>query len=545
MPKLFGGMRALLVLAGLATYASLAAESSDPLRVDTDTGVLRGTPGKGVREFKGIPFALPPIGNLRFSPPVPQTRWAGTLDATHYKSPCPQVSRFGQTDASDNEDCLYLNITVPAARVVARGAQHGKPVIVWIHGGAYVGGSADIYPLDYFARLGDVIIVSINYRLGAFGFMAHPAFDPAHNGSLGLEDQREALRWVKRNIGAFGGDAHNVTLAGESAGAASVCMQLIAPHEATGLFDKAIIQSIGCTIQLRSAEEAAQTGVKIARLVHCTDPATAVACLREKSVHELLEAQVTVGGSDLRAFGLGVGSISVPREGAEAFATGQFVKVPMINGGNSDEMGLYVTYEIQAGGTITRDNYVQRLQASYGENAAEVAKRYPLSADLSPAAAVGRAESDFMPGGPLNNCLYLETARLASRFVPVFEFEFADRDAPSVMPKPGLETGAVHSAELLYFYPHISFNRHIDGPDMPPRSQPLSRQMIAYWSQFARTGHPSVPGQAAWPAYGSPRDVMRLEPGHVGVFDAAQAHQCGFWKELYPAALGSNSSDAR
>jgi para-nitrobenzyl esterase len=541
MSKLIGRMRALLVLAGLATCASWAAESSDPLRVDTDTGALRGIQGKGVREFKGIPFALPPIGDLRFSPPVPQTRWAGTFDATQYKSPCPQVSRYGQTDASDNEDCLYLNITVPAVR----GVQHGKPVIVWIHGGAYVGGSADIYPLDYFARTGDVVIVSINYRLGAFGFMAHPAFDPAHNGSLGLEDQREALRWVKRNIGAFGGDAHNVTLAGESAGAASVCMQLIAPHEAAGLFEKVIIQSIGCTIQLRTAEEAAQTGVKIAHLVHCTDPASAVACLREKSVHELLGAQVTVGGTDVRAFGLGVGSISVPREGAEAFATGQFVKVPMINGGNSDEMGLYVAYEIQAGGTITRDNYVQRLHASYGENAAEVAKRYPLSADLSPAAAVGRAESDFMLGGPLNNCLYLETARLASRFVPVYEFEFADQDAPSVMPKPGLETGAVHSAELLYFYPHISFNRHIDGPDLPPHSQPLSRQMVAYWSQFARTGHPSAPGLAVWPAYRSPRDVMRLEPGHVGVFDAAQAHQCGFWKELYPAALDSNSSDAR
>jgi para-nitrobenzyl esterase len=127
----------------------------------------------------------------------------------------------------------------------------------------------------------------------------------------------------------------------------------------------------------------------------------------------------------------------------------------------------------------------------------------------------------------------------------VYEFEFADRDAPSVMSKPGLETGAVHSAELLYFYPHISFNRHIDGPDLPPRSQPLSRQMIAYWSQFARAGRPAAPGLAAWPAYRSPRDVMRLEPGHVGVFDAAKAHQCGFWKELYPAALGSNSSDAR
>jgi para-nitrobenzyl esterase len=538
-------MMSILAAPGLETGLVSAAEvSPDPLQVVTDTGVLRGAEGAGVREFKGIPFALPPVGNLRFSPPLPQTRWAGTLDATKYKSPCPQVSRFGQTDASDNEDCLYLNITVPAPRPPASGVPPGKPVIVWIHGGAYVGGSADIYPLDYFARLGNVIIVSINYRLGVFGFMAHPAFDPAHNGSLGLEDQREALRWIKRNIGAFGGDPRNVTLAGESAGAASVCMQLIAPQEAAGLFQKAIIQSIGCTIHLRTAAEAANTGVKIAGLVQCTDPAAAISCLRGKSVQELLEAQVKVGSTDLRAFGLGVGSISVPRQGAEAFATGRFVKVPIINGGNRDEMGLYVGYEIEAGGAITRDNYVKRLRASYGDYAAEIAKRYPITAETSPASAVGRAESDFMPQGPLNNCLYLETARFASRYVPVYEFEFADPDAPSVTMKPGFASGAVHSAELVYFYPHISFNSRIDGPDLPPQSQPLSRQMVAYWSQFAHTGHPSAPGLAAWPRYRSPRDVMRLEPGHVGTFDAARAHQCRFWKTLYPAALGVNPSAA-
>jgi para-nitrobenzyl esterase len=532
-------MMSILAVLGLETGLVAAAEaSSGALQVLTDTGVLRGAERAGVQEFKGIPFALPPLGSLRFSPPLPQTHWGGTLDATKYKSPCPQVTRFGQTDASDNEDCLYLNITLPAARSPTGGAVRGKPVIVWIHGGAYVGGSADIYPLDYFSRLGDVIIVSINYRLGVFGFMAHPAFDPAHNGSLGLEDQREALRWVKRNIGAFGGDPHNVTLAGESAGAASVCMQLIAPDEATGLFQKAIIQSIGCTIHLRSAAEAAGTGVKIAGLVHCTDPATAISCLREKSVHELLEAQVKVASTDLRAFGLGVGSLSVPRQGADAFATGRFVKVPMINGGNRDEMGLYVGYEIEAGAAITRDNYVARLRASYGDHADDIAKRYPITADTSPAAAVSRAESDFMPEGPLNNCLYLETARLASRFVPVYEFEFADPDAPSVMLTPGFASGAVHSAELPYFYPHISFNRRIDGPDVPPQSQPLSRQMVAYWSHFAHTGQPSAPGLAVWPRYHSPRDVMRLVPGHVGTFDAATAHQCRFWKTLYPAALG-------
>ena len=531
--------RMIMVLGAIGGLQIAAPAADDPLRVVTDTGVLRGAEGQDVREFKGIPFALPPIGDRRFSPPLPQTPWAGTLDATRYKSPCPQVSRYGQTDASDNEDCLYLNITVPAARSPQRGTQHRKPVIVWIHGGAYVGGSADIYPLDYFARMGDVIIVSINYRLGVFGFMAHPAFDPAHNGSLGLEDQREALRWVQRNIQAFGGDPRNVTLAGESAGAASVCLQLIAPNEASGLFQKAIIQSIGCTIRLRSAADAAKTGVSVAGFVHCTDPATAIACLRERSVAELLDAQVKAGAADVRAFGLGVGSISVPRQGAEAFATGQFVKVPIINGGNSDEMGLYVTYEVEAGGKITRDGYVARLRTTYGEHAEEIARLYPIAADVSPAAEVGRVESDFMPEGPLNNCLFLETARLASRFVPVYEFEFADADAPSVMPKPSLQKGAVHSAELAYFFPHISFNSRIDGPDVPSRSQPLSRWMVAYWSQFAHTGRPAVSGLAQWPRYRSPRDVMRLEPGHVGTFDAAKAHQCRFWEKLYPAQLGS------
>ena len=529
----------LATLAAVAPGTAMAAEAAaDPLRVVTDTGAVRGSSGPGVREFKGIPFALPPTGERRFAPPAPQTPWPGTLDATRYRSPCPQVSRYGQTDASDDEDCLYLNVTAPATTPAGREASHGRPVIVWVHGGAYVGGSADIYPLDYFSRSGDVVIVSINYRLGVFGFMAHPAFERAHNGSVGLEDQREALRWVKRNIRAFGGDPGNVTLAGESAGGASVCMQLIAPQESAGLFEKAIIQSLACTVRLRTVDEAADTGARVGALVHCTDSVTALACLRAKPVHELLEAQVEVGRSSARAFAPAVGSVSVPRQGAEAFATGAFLRVPILNGGNSDEMGLYIAYEIQAGATISRDSYLERLRTSYGDHAAEVARHYPLAADASAAEQVGRIESDFMPGGPLSNCLYLETARLASRYVPVHEFEFADPAAPTVMPQPGLETGPVHSAELPYFYPHISYNSRINGPDVPARSQPLSRQMIAYWSRFARSGDPAVPGLAAWPRYRSAHDVMRLEPRRVGVFDAAAAHQCRFWKKLYPALLG-------
>lgn len=534
--------RVIAVLGALAwlapAAASAAAERSDPPEVHTDNGVLRGARGPGVLEFKGIPFAAPPLGVLRFAPPRPADPWPGVRDATAYRSPCPQVERYGQTDASDDEDCLYLNVTVPTDAAAASAGHAPKPVIVWIHGGAYVGGSADIYPLDYFARLGDVILVSINYRLGVFGFLAHPAFDRAHDGSLGLEDQRAALRWVRRNIGAFGGDPGNVTVAGESAGAASVCMQLIAPGEAAGLFAKAIVQSLGCTIELRAMDAADATGTELAALVGCGDRATAVTCLRGKSVRELLDAQVTVGGSNVRAFAPPVGSISVPRQGREAFATGQFVRVPLLNGGNREEMGLYVTYEVRAGARYTRGNYLERLRTLYGDHAADVARRYPPPDDAAVAGALGRLESDFMPGSPLTNCLFLETARHAARYVAVYQYEFADPDAPSVLPKPAPEKGPVHSAELAYFFPHVSFNRFIDGPDLAPGSQPLSRQMVAYWSEFARSGRPSPPGQPAWPRYRTSRDVLRLEPGRVGTFDAARAHQCRFWRTLYPATLG-------
>jgi para-nitrobenzyl esterase len=320
----------------LAVWTATPASAADVV-VATDTGQLRGFVTDGVQEFRGIPFALPPLGDRRFASPAPQTPWPGVLDATHHRSPCPQVVRYGQTDASEDEDCLYLNIAAPAA-----GGKHShrlRPVLVWIHGGAYVGGSADIYPLRHYAMRGDLVIVSVNYRLGVLGFLAHPSLDPRHAGTLGLEDQREALRWVRRNIRAFGGDPDQVTVAGESAGAASVCMQLIAPRESSGLFQRAIVQSIGCTIRLRSREQANATALRIAAAVHCDDATTAPACLRSKSVAELLQVQVAVSKTESRAFSPVAGTISTPQQGLDAFASGDFVHVPMLTGGNRDEIG--------------------------------------------------------------------------------------------------------------------------------------------------------------------------------------------------------------
>ncbi|MBS0394380.1 MAG: carboxylesterase family protein [Proteobacteria bacterium] len=526
--------RLILLAALLACGVPLGVAAADPAPVvATDTGPLRGLLADGVREYRGIPFALPPVGERRFAPPVAQTRWGGTLNATRARSPCPQVVRYGQTDASDDEDCLYLNIAVPAAP-----AAHGpRPVLVWIHGGAYVGGSADIYPLAYLARRGDLVVVSINYRLGVFGFMTHPAFEADHNGALGLEDQREALRWIRRNIRAFGGDPQNVTLAGESAGAASVCLQLAAPREASGLFQKAIIQSLGCTVRLRTQAEAGATGRAVAARVGCDDAATALACLRAKPVNELLQAQVAVGAGDARAFAPSVGSISTPRPALEAFASGDIVRVPILNGGNRDEMRLYVGYEVAGGKPVTAATLPERLSALYGGQAAKVAAEYPLPAGMAPPAWLGRIESDYLPGAPLANCLILTTARLAARHVPVYEYEFTDPDAPPVMPDPGFEMGAVHSAELPYLFPHISYNHRIDGPDVPATSRALSERMVAYWSAFAHTGRPDAGHDRPWPRYQGDGDVLRLDPREGGAFNAWGTHHCAFWQSLYPDAL--------
>jgi para-nitrobenzyl esterase len=472
------------------------------------------------------------LGARRFEPPRPALAWPGTLDATQYRSACPQVARFGVTDASDDEDCLYLNVAVPSA------PKSKRPVIVWVHGGAYVGGSSNLYPLEYLARTGDVVVVSINYRLGILGFMAHPGLPAAHNGSLGLEDQREALRWVKRNIAAFGGDPANVTFAGESAGAASVCMQLIAPEQSRGLFEKAIIQSIACGVRLETSANAVRVGLEVGKSLHCEDPATAIACLRSKSIHEILDAQTKVTAANSRAFAPSIGSSSVPRQGAEAFATGQFLRVPIINGGNRDEMRLYVAYAIAAGQVVNAASYPKLLESLYGNISRDVAAEYPLSAYPAVPAALGTAESDFQPGAPLANCLYLKAGADASRYTPVYEFEFTDRHAPPVADDPGFEMGAVHSAELPYFFPHISHNSKINGPDLEPASQRLSEAMVAYWSSFARTGQPAAAGLPAWPRYRAAGDVMRFEPGEIHPFDAWALHHCGFWARQYPKDLG-------
>lgn len=524
-----------LVLGVVVSPGAAKAFSTDSTVVRTDMGDVRGINENGVLAFKGIPYAAPPTGVRRWALPQPAVAWPGIRDATHFGRGCPQLARYGLTEAGYNEDCLSINVTVPPAKGTTESKK--RPVIVWIYGGAFVGGSTAIYPLAQMALSGNAIVVSFNYRLGAFGFMASPAFDRASDGSYGLEDQRAALRWVQQNIAAFGGDPNNVTIAGESAGAGSICMHIAAPGATTGLFSKAIIQSANCSQHLRTIAEADAVGEKVAKLVGCEEGSGQLACLRATSVKDMLNAASTIAGSDIMMYVPSVGASGVPEQPREAFKSGRFVHVPLINGGNRDELRLYVAYAVKSGEKITPQNYEQKLRSVYGDKTDRVLTEYPLAHYSSAAAAIGTVMSDYRQDNGLNNCGFQETGMLASAYVPVFQYEFADRNAPPVTGNPGFEMGAVHSSELPYQFPHFSNTTKLDGPALMPGSQHLATIMMAYWTSFATTGMPAANGGPVWMPMITSMKIMRLEPGKIGYFDAAAAHHCAFWQQLYPESL--------
>jgi para-nitrobenzyl esterase len=493
---------------------------------------VQGVASDGFIHFKGIPYAQPPVGPLRWSPPEPAPAWEGVLDASAYRSICPQPERYGIKESSLNEDCLHLNVTVPAGE-----AQAPRPVIVWIHGGAFVGGSSALYDLEELARTGDAVVVSMNYRVGVFGVMAHPGFAPDSNGGYGLLDQREALRWVQRNIAAFGGDPDNVTLAGESAGGAGVCMHLLAPEQTQGLFHKAIVMSAGCVTPLPTVEAAMEIGNQVAKLVGCETGTEGLECLRSKPVKDLLDAGTVVAGDSILTFMPNVGTDTVPLPGAQAFPAGKFVQVPVIMGGTRDELRLYVAYAVQAGQKIDAENYADLLLDTYGDHAERIIARYPLSNYSSAATALGSVWSDFRSDVGINHCIYLETAKLARAHAPVYQFVFSDRDAPPVTANPGFEMGAVHSSELPYLFPGYDNTREMAGPELAPASKALAQQMLEYFTSFARTGKPEASGAPVWEPYIQEDRVLNLEPGKTGYFNASEAAQCDFWKTLYPEVL--------
>ena len=552
-PLLVSAVVPLLALPALA--AKPAGEAIPPGRtavITTPQGQLRGVVRNGVNEYRGIPYARKPE---RWSPPQPSPGWQGVRDGGRFGPACPQLARFNLTEASSEEDCLSVNVSRPLTIPPGR----RLPVLVWLHGGAFVGGSSSLYRLDALARQG-LVVVSANYRLGLLGFMPHPAFDPATNGNFGLLDQREALRWVQRTIAAFGGDPTNVTVAGESAGAGSICMHLAAPELSRGLFHKAVVMSAGCLAPLPAVRDYSALGTTIATAVNCmqADRTQLLACLRSKPLIDpvnkekgLLEVAARATQGKTVTFSPSIGARGAnPRSMADAIAQGKVVKVPLLLGGTRDELRLYIGYDQQSPDPITAANYADRLLRVYGTAQGSplgqrILTRYPLKDPNRAPESLGSVISHYTPQVGINNCLFLHTAtQLVRRSgLPLYSFEFADPSAPvlgvgmAATPDPKMDLGAVHSSDLNYLFPQLSNTSRIDGPDLLPDSQPLATQMQQMVASFATRGVPSASGLPTWPLFNNGSTVMRLQPGQSAIYDASAYHDCNFWRALFPKEL--------
>jgi para-nitrobenzyl esterase len=508
---------------GQAPVGSTPTPPADPALAPTAAGTVRGVVTPDHRLFAGIPYAAPPLGPLRFQPPASALPWPGVRDATHPGPRCIQdLSHQPDFGVPTSEDCLTLSVWTPAPE---RAAGKQLPVMVWIHGGAFVNGSGDIYNSRWLTARGDIIVVTINYRLGALGFLAHPGLGPPGDvGNYGLADQQAALRWVHNNIAGFGGDPAKVTIAGESAGGMSVCDHLVSPASA-GLFRAAIIQSGPCQAQADLAG-AQKASLDYAKQVGCGDPATAAKCLRSLPPDRLLKppSYFRIGSDSLT--GPVTGTAVLPTSPVSALAAGRAARVPVLIGTNHDEFTLFVAMQyLRLGREFSSIPYRDLLADTFGPDAAAVGQHYPTdryggSVPLAYSAAV--TDGVFA-------CIADRLADALARTEPVYAYEFNDRGAPAPEPLRTLPfpVGASHSLELRYLFDMGG------APPLNPAQRVLSDQMLAYWTQFVTNGEPRADGQPDWPELGhdpatGPR--MSLQPdGSRVVTNFEQAHQCPFW----------------
>ncbi|SPT63199.1 carboxylesterase/lipase family protein [Actinomadura madurae] len=512
-----------LLLAGAAPAVAQQRPTDPSAVVRTDRGLVRGQPQPGYRLFQGIPYAAPPTGSLRWRPPQPVRPWQGTYDATSPRSQCAQLAPPYGGDTTYGEDCLYLNVTTPD-RAHRR---HGLPVMVWVHGGGNTTGSGSVYNAAKLAVDGDVVVVTVNYRLGPLGWLAHPGLENGADrryqaGNYGLLDQQAALRWAQRNARAFGGDPRNVTLFGESAGAADSCANLASPS-AAGLFHKVIPESFSCATPVRTEASAEADAASLAKAVGCDQgsPVDNAACLRGVPVKTLLE---TFDAAGMSAGPVAGGDRVLPLQPAKAIEQGRFNRVPVMHGNTLDEMRLYVS--LLHPNPMTEAQYESIVRSTYGDAAGAVLARYPARNYSDPRIALATIQTDA--GGALSTCLHQDAFQLLERAgVPVYAYQFADRTAPPLIDVPGFDEGAEHATELTFLFPGLL-------GELDPRQQRLSDAMVGYWTSFAWNGRPKARHAPHWPRFRSPGDVLSLAPGARGIHrtDTARTSNCAFWDSL-------------
>lgn len=527
--RLLGAVGTAVILAVATTAAVQAATSARTApaqqptcaagtTVQTANGQVCGIAANGLDEWLGIPYAAPPVGNLRWQPPQPHTPWTTVLPATTEESPCPQGT------ISTDENCLYVDVYAPT------GARRGSlPVLVHIHGGGFLGGSNSVYDKTKLASQGHMVVVGIQYRLGILGFLANRAFGP-HAGDYGLQDQQAALRWVQQNIAAFGGDPHNVTILGDSAGGSSMCDQIASPT-AAGLFGKVVsisgeynsllgaptsLQPQDCKAVLPTQSQADQAGAVYAASLGCTNPATVAACLRAVPVSKLLS---TPGGTLAPI----INGTTLTMQLQRAFSIGAINRVTAMMGVDRDEN--------LTGTPTTPAQYTSLIKTQYGAFAPRVLALYPLARFPTPYDAYRTVAADSN-----TVCPGLVTDQRLSRHIPVFAWVDYNADAPLLsFFTPTVANGAGHVAELPFLFPGV-----FGAPTtLDADQQALAQQYFAEITNFARTGNPTAPGTPYWPQFTARgRQVLTLQAANDSEVrtsaDIGGDHNCQFWDAIAP-----------
>jgi len=532
-------LRRLFRVAALCVVALGMAASAfaSPPTVTTPNGVVIGLKANGMDEFLGIPYALPPLGSLRWTPPQPYGPFpTDPFHATEFGNVCPQAG-------GGDENCLFLNVFTPASGAIgASTTSSGLPVMVWIHGGGLIEGSSNSYNPQWLVKEG-VIVVSLNYRLGYLGFFAQTAIDAeGHtNGNYGLMDQQLALQWVQSNIGYFGGNPAQVTIFGQSAGGQSVYAQLASPL-ATGLFSGAIAQSgsyaefqpyLDYVIPLAQGETVGgpvvPSGETIANNVGCTSQTAA--CLRAVS------AATMIAGQPFPLFPFVDGTL-LTQTMYSAFGNGQFNQVPVITGTTEDEYRLFVAenYDFQGNPILTSAEYTAAVELLFPSALVpHVLFSYPFTDYPTGGQALGTAGTDG-----IFSCPGWNAAQLLSAYTPTYAYEFADENAPPAQGDFGgaltFPLGAYHTSELQYLFKQWdAFGFPPSLITLTPQQTGLSQTMRLYWTQFAKTGNPNIAPKPVWPAYSTSTDLILslVEPKPFAISYFGTEHLCTLlWNEI-------------
>jgi para-nitrobenzyl esterase len=516
----FGIFRTISFIGLLIATATLpmATVAQNLTVVETKSGPVKGLQEGGNRKFLGIPYAKPPLGGLRWANPVAPDAWTEVRDATKFGKTCAQIKELGDfADSSIEEDCLYLNVYAPEQ------AQN-RPVMFWIHGGESTGRSND-YDGSALAKEHNVIVVTINYRLGALGDLIHPALDGGGATThYGLRDEQFAMQWVKDNIAGFGGDPNNVTIFGESTGATDVLFHIISPA-AKGLFHRAILHSPARYFNpLTSLADAESKGKAFAAAAGCPDQTAE--CLRKLPVDKILATQGSFGDACCATLPVNDGHILTSTI-KDAIRSGQFHRVPILALTTHDENRWFQAFfgEASGGSVIKPEEYSKKLAETYADNAKAVEEAYPLKDFDSPGGALGTVSGDR---GAI--CQPRNFNIDASKYVPVFATEFNDPNSPGILPVVSFPLLASHTHEIQYIFPGWKGAYKGRVAAFTPEQERLAKEMRRIWATFAEKGTllPEFP-----PVARGNDPVISLEPSGIRVINNfAKSHRCELWDSI-------------